>query len=52
MNDTKTILKRWINKADHDLGTAILTQKHNRYRIFKHLSIIAPKYRDFASLNI
>lgn len=34
MSETIEILKRWIEKADHDLGTAILTQKH------------IPKYKD------
>jgi HEPN domain-containing protein len=34
MNELIEILKRWIEKADHDLGTAIITQKH------------IPKYKD------
>ncbi|MBE0639992.1 MAG: HEPN domain-containing protein [Bacteroidales bacterium] len=28
MNDNLKIIKLWIEKADHDLGTAELTQKH------------------------
>ncbi len=34
MNEIIKIIERWIEKADHDLGTAIITQKH------------IPKYKD------
>jgi HEPN domain-containing protein len=34
MNEKIQVLKRWIEKGDHDLGTAMLT--------FKHI----PKYKD------
>ena len=34
MNEKIELIRKWIEKADHDLGTAIIT--------FKHL----PKYKD------
>ena len=37
MNEKNDQIKKWIEKADHDLGTALLTYKH----ISKYTDIIA-----------